>query len=181
MFTPPPVPPWDGLHPLVVHFPVALLLVAPLLVVLSLVVRRHATGISIAAFVLMLLGVAGAVVAVSTGEAAGELVERTDAISKTLERHAELAETARTVFAVLLLVYGIILCVPAAWRRVRKEDLPGGTVVAAKLVFLAVYAACTLILANTAHLGGVLVHTHGVRAMMGGTAPPAETKSGDHD
>ena len=31
----PPIPSWDGLHPLIVHFPIALLLVAPLLVVLG--------------------------------------------------------------------------------------------------------------------------------------------------
>ncbi len=31
----PPLPTWDGIHPLVVHFPIALLLVAPLLVLLA--------------------------------------------------------------------------------------------------------------------------------------------------
>ncbi len=39
----PPFPSWDGLHPLIVHFPIALLLVAPLFVVLGLA-RAAALG-----------------------------------------------------------------------------------------------------------------------------------------
>ena len=172
MFAPPPLPAWDGLHPLVVHFPVALLLVAPLLVLLSLMVRRHATGISIAAFTVMLLGVAGAAVAVSTGEAGAELVERTEQVSKVLEEHEEMAEIVRVVFFSLFVAYGLILLAPAAWRRFRPgTEIPKAALLGAKLVFLAAYAAACLILANTAHLGGTLVHGYGVRAMMGAPAP----------
>jgi len=181
MFTPPPMPAWDGLHPLVVHFPVALLLVAPLIVLLSLVLRRHATGLSIAALVLMLLGVAGAILAVETGEATAELVDRTDAISKVLEMHSDMAETARTVFAVLLVLYGLILLAPAAWRRMRGGELAKPVVLGATLVFLAVYAAACLILANTAHLGGTLVHGYGVRAMMGQLPLGAPVNKADSD
>ena len=33
----PPIPSWDGLHPLVVHFPIALLLAAPVLLLAGMV------------------------------------------------------------------------------------------------------------------------------------------------
>ncbi|HMM34152.1 MAG TPA: hypothetical protein PKA62_05380, partial [Thermoanaerobaculia bacterium] len=72
----PPMPSWDGLHPLIVHFPVALLLVAPVLVLLALVVRGHRRGLLLAALALMVLGTAASWVAVSTVEAAGKLADR---------------------------------------------------------------------------------------------------------
>ena len=31
----PPIPSWDGLHPLIIHFPIVLLLVAPVLVLIG--------------------------------------------------------------------------------------------------------------------------------------------------
>ena len=35
----PPIPSWDGLHPLIIHFPIALLLVAPLLVLVGALLK----------------------------------------------------------------------------------------------------------------------------------------------
>ena len=35
----PPIPSWDGLHPLIIHFPIALLLVAPLLVLIGALLK----------------------------------------------------------------------------------------------------------------------------------------------
>ncbi len=48
----PSLPGWDGLHPLVVHFPIALLLVAPVFVVLGLVLPRAGRGFLVGALVL---------------------------------------------------------------------------------------------------------------------------------
>src|SRR5512140_602898 len=97
LFSLPPLPTWDGLHPLVTHFPIALLLVAPLFLVLGLVRRSSGRPFLLAALLLMALGTIAIFVAVPTGEAAGRLAERTPLVSKALERHEELAETSRVL------------------------------------------------------------------------------------
>ena len=169
MFETPPLPSWDGLHPLIVHFPVALLLVAPLFVLLALFVRAHRRGLLLAALALMVLGTAAAWVAVGTGEAAGRLVERTPAVNAVLGHHEDLAESTRAVFTVLTLVFAGMVFAPALLRREPGEI----ATVALALSFLAVYGAGTLVLANTAHNGGRLVHELGVRSRMPATPLPA--------
>ncbi len=169
MIETPPLPSWDGLHPLIVHFPVALLMVAPLLVLLALVLRAHRRGLFLAALVLMALGTASTWVAVETGEAAGKLADRTPEVSAVLEHHEELAESTRAIFTVLTLVFAGMVLAPVLLRREPGEIVT----VALALLFLAVYGAGTLVLANTAHNGGRLVHELGVRSLMPAAPLPA--------
>lgn len=162
----PPIPDWDGLHPLVVHFPIALLYVAPVFVLLAIVTRKHADGFLLSAVILLIIGTIGAFVAVSTGEAAMQLADTTDpAVSETLERHEELAEDARTVFAILTVLAIAWLVLP---RYVKPLARPAVSLVGTALLFVLLLAA-NVLLANAAHQGGRLVHELGVRAM---TASP---------
>ena len=46
MIQTPPIPSWDGLHPLIIDFPIALLLVAPLLVLIGALQGGHISGFS---------------------------------------------------------------------------------------------------------------------------------------
>ncbi len=169
MFGLPPFPGWDGLHPLVVHFPVALLLVAPLFVLVGLAWRRNRTAFMAAALVLMALGTIATYVAVPTGEAAAKLAERTPEINAVIERHEDLAETSRMVFTALTVVFAALVLAPVALRREPGEFATIGLA----LLFLAVYGAGTLVLANTAHNGGRLVHELGVRSIMPAAPLPA--------
>ncbi len=169
----PPWPGWTGLHPLIIHFPIALLLVAPLFVLGAIVRPRDAARFTLPALVLLVLGTAGAFVAVATGEAAAELVTRSDAVAAALERHSELAETARNVFALLTLVYAAIVILPVGLRALAR---PAYTV-AANAVFLVLLLGGNLLVANAAHQGGMLVHGLGVQALV----PGVPVLSGERD
>jgi uncharacterized membrane protein len=169
----PPLPSdWSGLHPLVIHFPIALLLVAPVLVVIAMFAKNGRRPYLVSAFVLMAVGTIMTYVAVSTGHAAGEIAEGTGATESLIERHEELAETTRTVFTVLTLVFAAALVVPSLLKR----KLEGVAFHAAYGLFLVAYLAGAVVLANTAHQGGMLVHQAGGRAMVapasGGAARP---------
>jgi uncharacterized membrane protein len=170
----PPLPSWDGLHPLVVHFPIALLLIAPLFVLLGVALSRGRPFLW-AALLLMVIGTAGTFFAVSTGEAAGKLAERTPQINAVLEHHEQLAERTRAGFAALTAIFAVILLLPAAFRR-KAGRLSR---VVAPLLFLVFYGAVVVLLVNTAHNGGRLVHELGVQALVApAPAPAGEVRAG---
>ena len=160
---------WNALHPLVVHFPIGLLLTAPILVVIGLALRLRA--FLFAALVVMAVGVAGAWVAVATGEAAGEIAERLPAVEEAVEEHGEHAETSRALFTALTAAYAALLLAPVALKRPihRWPDI------AAHVAFLFLYAGAALHLARAAHEGGLLVHRHGIHASLG-EGTPAEAR-----
>jgi len=83
----PPIPAWDGLHPLIVHFPIGLLLVAPVFLVLSQLFPKHARCFALSALILMALGTTATFVAVSTGLAAGRLTDKTPESLPVIEEH----------------------------------------------------------------------------------------------
>ncbi len=157
-----PIPAWDGLHPLIVHFPIALLLVAPLFLLLGLVLPKKWEGFRLSALLLMLLGTIAAWIAVSTGEAAGQMVtDLTPEISKAIQEHAEWGGNTRLIFSGLTLLYALLLALPLWFKSLSCRAL---TVL--HLVFLVIFGASCLVLARTGHLGGRLVHAFGVHAMV---------------
>jgi len=170
-FLPPPVPPWEGLHVLVVHFPIALLLVAPLFVLLATVFPIRAQWASWAAVALLLLGATGTFVAIATGDAAQAVADGSDAMYDVLSEHEELAELTRNVYVVLTAVYALFVLLPA----MMKELLIRRYLVPVNFVFLVALGAGSLLLANTAHLGGRLVHEFGVKAVLATAVESAET------
>lgn len=160
----PPIPDWDALHVVVVHLPIGALISVPLLLVLSLVSKQHGRCFSLAALAVMLLGTAGTYIAVATGNAAGALVDRSaeEGLGRVLDRHEELAEKTRLVFTLLTVIYAGMVIAPAIIRRQPRRLWQ----IAPAAVFLAAYLAGVLLLANTAHLGGRLVHEFNQRAML---------------
>lgn len=169
------IPSWDALHPLIIHFPIALLLVAPILVLLGMLLPRQSRGLYIAAFCLMVLGTISTYVAASTGEAAGELAERTAGVEKVLKAHEGLAETTQLIFTALTGIFAAIVFAPSFFKR----SLARKSSVALNVAFLLFYAAGALVLVNVAHQGGRLVHEFGVRAMV--TSNPASNTSRAND
>ena len=168
-----PLPAWDHLHPLIIHFPVALLLVAPLFGVLGALWKENRRGLLMAGLVLMVLGTSSSYVAVATGEAAAELVHGSQQVTHVLLHHQKLAETVRFVFTALTTLYALLLFLPGRL----KKPLGKITAIALTSLFLALYAAGTVLLANTAHNGGRLVHEFGVRAFVPVAPSPSASQA----
>ena len=155
------MPGWDGLHPLIVHFPIALLLVAPLFILIGAFLSpEKGKPFFIAGLLLMVLGTISMFVASSTGEAARRVATKTPQIRAVLEQHEDLAETTEVVFAVLTVAFGALVFVSAILRRQLSKKLVTTLLV---ILFLG-YAAGAVLLASAAHQGGLLVHEFGVRA-----------------
>ena len=169
----PPMPAWDSLHPLIIHFPIALLLIAPLFVVLGSLLRpdRGRPYLTVA-LILMILGTVAIYFAISTGESAGQLAERSPAVNAVLEHHQELGETTGAVFLVLTVLLAGILSGPALLRRALERTVMRSLLA----VFLLAYLAGSVMLANTAHNGGRLVHELGVRALMASEPLPSKVR-----
>lgn len=103
--------------------------------------------------------------AVSTGEAAGELAERTPQINAALGRHESLAELVRTLFTIITLLFAAILFGPVLLHR---QVAPRNTALAL-VVLLAAFGVGALAIAHTGHEGGRLVHEFGVRSLVAPT------------
>jgi len=160
MFGLPPIPSWDGLHPLVIHFPIALMFVAPILVILAVVVRKHAGGLLLGASGLMIISAVSAIVAVSTGEAASGLAEKVPGAGAILDNHEKLGEQARTLTVLLALA----MCAGTAGYIFKADKAPGKLWLGLAGLYLVGHAFGAIVIAKAGHEGGRLVHEVGVKA-----------------
>ena len=166
------MPAWNHVHPLVVHFPIALLMIAPLFVLGGLVLgSEKGRPYLLAGFLLMLAGTCGTFLAAASGDAAGEAATKTPAIAKVLEQHEEMADTTQIVFSVLTAVFAAVLFLP----RLLQKESPAAFARLVPAVLLCVYLGGLGALVNTAHNGGRLVHELGIHGRP--AAPPATSEA----
>jgi len=169
----PPMPAWDAAHPLIVHLPIGVLMFSPVLLIIALLDRKRRMVWASAGLVAMVFGTAAAFVAVFSGEAAADHVVATDTVRHAIHDHEELAETARTLFAVLTGVLAVLLVLGAT--AAKKKALKPVVVIGSVLFAIADVVGLG-VLANAGHAGGLLVHQYGVRAPLAAStaAPPAD-------
>ena len=140
----------ESVHPLVVHFPIALLLTAVLLDVAALFLKRPA--IHRIALWNLSLGTIGAAVAVLTGLEAEDIAKHSFEIWQVIELHKRLGITT--------LILGIMV---SAFRWSKRDQLSRR----ARLVTLAAMIGMASTVSTGAYLGGRLVYEFGVGGRFG--------------
>ena len=153
----------DPLHPAVVHLPIALALLVPLVALFALLAARlDFVPVRGWTFVVLLqaLLVGSAWLAVETGEDQEERVEKVVA-ERHIEEHEEAAEWLLRGAAAALLVIGAGLA-------------PGRIGGVARPLGFALSLGVAASAADVGHSGGLLVYQHGAATAYTQDAPPAD-------
>lgn len=134
------------IHPMVVHFPIALLIIGFLADAIGVIFKKD--FFSKAGFYLLILGTIGVIAAYITGENAGEKVEEIAAVEQAFEVHEEAAKTT-LILALITAVVRIIF--------VSLKKYSG----AFKWLTLVLFLFTVISIFNTGHKGGTLVYNYG--------------------
>jgi uncharacterized membrane protein len=150
------------LHAMVIHFPIALLIIGFLSEIIALFIKKP--FFSQAAFYLLLIGTLGTIASYLSGDAAGEGIEE-GSLGKAIELHEQAASIALWFTIVTALVYLAVFFFNFSkkWSRI-----------ASILLFAATIGA----IARTGYLGGQLVYKHGAGVELG---LPDFSNSGDEN
>lgn len=164
----PPIPNWESFHPLIVHFPIVLLLTAPLFILFSAIVAsKKGRPYMMIGLAILVIGTGTLYLAAETGKSSAQLADFDGSSRAVLQLHQRLASETRSVFTVLT----ALLVTLVALSRVLRVPPVRTYTTAMPLAFLVLYSTGILFLVNTAHAGGRLVHEFGIHAMM----PPQPT------
>ncbi len=155
--------PMESVHPLVVHFPIALLLTALLFDALALALGRP--GLHRVALWNLSLGTLGAGVAVWTGTQAAAIAKHSFEIHQVMELHRKLG--------IATLILGIFV---VGWRLFTRDRLTTKARGLTLLIMLAMAGTLGL----GAHLGGRLVYAFGVGGVYGRSSGGIEVIGQEH-
>ena len=134
-----------NLHPMVVHFPIALLTSFLIFEILSLILKSE--SLRTGATWMLYAGTLGAIVTVIAGFKAASAVGHDEVVHAIMETHEHLG------LVVLLLAITLSL-----WRIVLKKKLVGRW----WLAYLALSIIMVAVLSFGSDYGGLMVYTHGV-------------------
>jgi len=134
------------LHPMVVHFPIALLIVGFLFELIYLITRNE--FYSKAGFYLLVLGALGTFAAFLSGNLAEERIMETEALERVLETHEEAGKV--TLFLVIFtFIFRSVLLFLKQYKGILQW------------IALALFALSILSVVRTAYYGGELVYNYG--------------------
>lgn len=139
------------LHAMVIHFPIALLMIGFLSELLGHLIKKP--FFNQAAFYLLILGTFGTIIAYLSGDAAGEGMEE-GTLGKAIGMHQEAAIITLWLAILTSLVYVAML-----FFKFQNKWF--------KLISVVLFASVIGTVMRTAYLGGQLVYKHGAGVELG--------------
>lgn len=157
----PMIPGSDGIHPLLIHFPLTLFFLAPVFVLFAGFAKTTTRRtFLLSALTVILLGITSTYAAFQAGQTAASVTEGGE-VKKVMERHQKLASLARSSLTAATLLFSLTFLLCTCFHLQLHEltgVLPLGAVV--------FYALGLFWLINTAYHGERLVHEFGVGSIV---------------
>ena len=141
-----------SLHPMVIHFPIVLLLLYVVLEISGIVFNKE--EIQRGAFVILILGVIAALVAVLTGNQAEELAERT---MRPDFNFPEEVLHAHEWYATITVWYFVLVLILRTYMVIKKKFV--GRI---RYIFVIFAVVGAVLVWSTGEEGGEMVFEHGV-------------------
>lgn len=143
------------LHPLVVHFPIALLILAGVIEIVNVFMKKEL--LNKFGTLLLILGVISGFVSLSTGEESEHFAESTwgNAIEDKIESHENFADISMIIFSALTVIKILFRHNIFKFSFLQSKALRGG-VATVLIVLLSLGGIAAL--AETGHLGGKIVY-----------------------
>ncbi len=153
----PPVPNWSGLHALLTHVPIALILLSPVSVVCGALLQgAWAKRCLIISVALLGTGAALMYIAILTGLDAVSFHEFSNEMQEVLSEHQQMARRAASALLLAASLYALTLAL-RLWLGVKDNRMISTVLPAAFLLF---YGIGLFQLINAVHHGAQLVHGH---------------------
>lgn len=142
------------LHPMIIHFPIALLIIGFLSDLLGLITKKNFFTQS--GFYLLLLGTIGVVAAYISGDATSDGITEAGALKQSLETHEEAAAIAVWVVSITA-IFRLVLVLFKDYRGILR------------MLSLTLFLVSVLAIGRTGYYGGELVYKHaaGVQLNLG--------------
>ncbi len=161
------LPDWlPNVHPLIVHFPIAILCTAVFLDVAALL-KSSSRFLAEFPLVLYVLGSVSAIIAFFTGRHASDLVDIPTRAILAVNEHSDAALYTMLAFGIYTLVRMVVTL------RLRSESKP------LRIFMVLLPLAGLLMLAKTAEHGARLVYEFGIGVGSAAESMPAENSTGD--
>lgn len=133
------------LHAMIIHFPIALLLIGFLSEVIGIILKK--SFFNQTAFYLLILGTFGTIASYLSGDAAGEGME-----GGTLGKAIEIHENAAVITLWLAIITSVVY-ITVNWFKYSNKWI--------KIASVVLFASVIGGVSRTAYLGGQLVYKHG--------------------
>lgn len=153
-------PGWEGMHPMIVHFPIGLLVILPLLLLLSLVIKEQNKCFTNASLIILIIGTLGTMLSVATGLASMEVAKITEEAKEIINKHESLAAICRNLYMSFTVFYAIFVYYTN--KNIMKPSLKATL----QIIFIVYSLLGIWFLVNTGHYGARLVHEFGVHALI---------------
>lgn len=145
------------IHPLFVHFPIALLTTGSVFRFISFFLRKKGWGdhLTFGSWLMLLMGILFSWVSVISGEFAADIVQEGLCNPGMVDTHMDLSYAASTVFSLAFLVDVV------ATLLHKREFFSHSVIISIATIIWVLYIAALVLLAYTGYLGSSLVYAQG--------------------